>query len=186
MAAKQRFCCTNHRVYAGRANADKPKKPTAAAAPSAHAAPVTEAPIDWASLSGTAAQKIEAARRRIRRELEAEFEPRVQAEVERRIGGAFDRAREMYDSIERFESTERRGVITEAEYKLIRSCLHPDSRNSASEEKFNKAFRVFNEAKIKFIPPRRPSDLPSLDELVKRRAEKQYQDHLKRQARKKP
>jgi hypothetical protein len=36
------------------------------------------------------------------------------------------------------------GIMVHANFKLIRSCLHPDSRNSASDEKLGKAFRVFN------------------------------------------
>jgi hypothetical protein len=36
------------------------------------------------------------------------------------------------------------GIMVHANFKLIRSCLHPDSRNSASDEKLARAFRVFN------------------------------------------
>jgi hypothetical protein len=174
MAATQRFCCTNHRIYASRARradiadrvrewnrqhgrqtaTDKPKhQPTSTNKPA-------DPPIDWASLPGTAAKKAETMRRQIRRELEAEFEPRVQAEVEARVGAANKRMREMYDAIQRFHSAERTGILTRADYDLIRSCLHPDSRASASDQKLAKAFRVFNEAKITLMPPLRPSDLP--------------------------
>ena len=130
-------------------------------------------PIDWSSLPMTAAKKIDAARRQIRRELEAEIEPRVQAEVQRRIGKAFDRIEEQYDKIERFESAQRNGIFTKADYNLIKSCLHPDSRASVSDEKLANAFRVFNEANVKLVPPPKPNDLPSLDELRRQRAERQ-------------
>src|SRR5215813_15204192 len=36
------------------------------------------------------------------------------------------------------------GIMVHANFKLVRSCLHPDSRKSASEEKLAKAFRIFN------------------------------------------
>ncbi|MET4179474.1 DNA-binding transcriptional regulator YhcF (GntR family) [Bradyrhizobium sp. JR7.2] len=38
----------------------------------------------------------------------------------------------------------RTGALTKAEYNSILSCLHPDSRNSASEAKLGSAFRLFN------------------------------------------
>src|SRR5262249_25491475 len=36
------------------------------------------------------------------------------------------------------------GIMTHANFKFIRSCVHPDSRKSASDEKLHRAFRVFN------------------------------------------
>src|SRR5262245_29818320 len=36
------------------------------------------------------------------------------------------------------------GIMRLVNFKLIRSCLHPDSRKSASDEKLAKAFRIFN------------------------------------------
>src|SRR5262245_37862620 len=36
------------------------------------------------------------------------------------------------------------GIMAHANFRLVRSCLHPDSRKSASEEKLAKAFRIFN------------------------------------------
>src|SRR5262245_51074095 len=40
--------------------------------------------------------------------------------------------------------TRESGILAHGQFKLIRSCLHPDSRNSASDEKLAKAFRIFN------------------------------------------
>jgi ADP-ribose pyrophosphatase YjhB (NUDIX family) len=184
MAATQRFCCTNHRVYASRARradtadrvrewnrkhgrqtaADKPKPQ-----PSGSTTKPDDPPIDWASLPGTVAQKMEAMRRQIRRELEAEFQPRLAAAVEAQIGAVSKQVQEMYDAVQRFHAAERNGIFSRGDYDLIRSCLHPDSRASASDQKLAKAFRTFNEAKIRLIPPPRPTDVPSsLEDLLKR------------------
>ena len=40
------------------------------------------------------------------------------------------------------------GIMKLATFKLIRSCLHPDSRHSASDEKLNRAFRIFNRLEL--------------------------------------
>jgi hypothetical protein len=109
-------------------------------------------------------------RRQIRKELEDEFEPRIQAEVQKRVTTS---RRE----IERLQADARRvldgrkGIITRGDYDLIRSCLHPDSRLSVSDEKLGQAFRVFNEAEILFLNENDypTSRLPSLEELRKRR-----------------
>ena len=185
MAATQRFCCTKHRIYASRARradiadrvrkwnrehgrqtaTDKPKPQ-----PTSSMNTPDNPPIDWASLPGTVKQKEESMRRQIRREVEAEFQPRLAAAVEAQIGAVSKQVREMYDAVQRFHSAERHGVFTKADYDLIRSCLHPDSRASASDQKLGKAFRIFNEANIKLVPPRRPTDLPeSVWDLQKRR-----------------
>jgi hypothetical protein len=185
MAANQRFCCTNHRVYASRARradiADrvrewnrKHERQTAADKPEPQPSSSTtkpdDPPIDWASLPGTVAQKMEAARRRIRRELEAEFEPRVQAEVDQyraKLDSDFAAHKAAYDAqnqrINALRDDERRryqetiqayrakGLITPDEYNVIRSCLHPDSRASVSDKKLAAAFRLFNDSRIKTL-----------------------------------
>lgn len=128
--------------------------------------------IDWDSIPATAQRKLETARRQIRRELEAEFEPLVQKTVQERLKfGAKQMAQLEKESRRVLDS--RKGVFTRAEFDTIRSCLHPDSRLSVSDEKLAKAFRTFNEAEIVLLseadhPTTRPR-LPSLDDLMKQR-----------------
>jgi hypothetical protein len=44
-----------------------------------------------------------------------------------------------------------KGIISPDEYSVIRSCLHPDSRASVSDEKLAAAFRLFNDSRIKTL-----------------------------------
>jgi hypothetical protein len=125
--------------------------------------------IDWASLPGTAQQKLETMRRQVRKELELEFEPRVQAEVQNRVKFARKRIDQMELESRRVLDA-RKGILSRANYDLIRSSLHPDSRLSITDEKLAEAFRIFNEAEILFLNEKdRPTTLPSMDELRKRR-----------------
>jgi hypothetical protein len=111
--------------------------------------------------------KLAVMRRQVRKELEAEFEPRIQAEVQRRVG----QSREELDRL-RAEARRvldaREGIFTKKDYDLIRSCLHPDSRASVTDQKLSTAFRIFNEANIVLLNekdwststlPRKVSDL---------------------------
>lgn len=131
--------------------------------------------VDWATVTGKAKDREAILRRTIRRELEAEFEPRVQAEVRRRVAAVTDQAEQMHNAARRVLDT-RDGVITRSEYDLIRSCLHPDSRLSATNEKLAKAFRVFNEAEILLLNekdcpttvPKSPP-IPAWEDLQKRK-----------------
>jgi hypothetical protein len=45
----------------------------------------------------------------------------------------------------------RRGIMTGAVYKLILSCLHPDSRKSVSERKLAEAFRAFKGMQVTLV-----------------------------------
>jgi hypothetical protein len=152
--------------------------------------------IDWTSIPVTSQKKINAIVRRLWKEAMAEFESRVRDEVERREDVLYNVIRMQYQKIQSFESAQRDfwsaqrdGVITEADWKLIRQCLHPDTatlkcddlacachtikhgERAISKETLSQAFRMWTDAKtkIKFIPPSRPSssDLPqqTLDEL---------------------
>lgn len=93
-------------------------------------------------LSATAEQKLEAYKRRARADLEVEFERRVSEEVKRRTDAAFPHLKE-----------EQRGYLnvieaarfrmTKDQARLIERCLHPDSRNSVSEETLTEAYQFF-------------------------------------------
>lgn len=98
--------------------------------------------------------------------LEAQFEPRVQAEVQRILRAEseyMDRLRAKYQRV----LATRNSILTRADYDLIRSCLHPDSRASASDQKLANAFRVFNEADILLLNEK---DHPeTVEDLLKQR-----------------
>lgn len=76
-----------------------------------------------------------------------EFESRVQAEVQERLPLEYNRLDNMRKECRQILDA-RLGVFTRSEYDLIRSCLHPDSRSSASDDKLAIAFQVFNDADI--------------------------------------
>lgn len=97
----------------------------------------------------------------IRKELEAEFESRIQA---------------LEQEIKRIEGSARRvlaarnGILSRSDYDLIRSCLHPDSRLSVTDQKLANAFRVFNEAEIVLLNENDcPTTLPATADVLKRR-----------------
>ena len=133
--------------------------------------------IDWSSAPLTAVKKIEAARRGIRRELEREFRTKTaeqwaqceanvaahkakldkdcaarKAELDRQakvMNMMRDEERRVYKL--GIEVARAKGLITPDEYNVIRSCLHPDSRASATDAKLARAFRVFNDERIKVL-----------------------------------
>jgi len=130
----------------------------------------TTAPIDWNTAPGTAKQKIESATRRIRKELQKEFRTRLLAELDQhraKLNADYAAHKAAYDAqnakINALRDEERlryqlgievdraKGLIALADYKLMLSCLHPDSRASASDEKLAKAFRLFNDERIKTL-----------------------------------
>ena len=106
--------------------------------------------IDWDTLPAKVKDREAVMRRVIRRELDNEFEPRVQAEVSARVGAVYRQAKEMDDEARRVLDA-RKGVFSKADYDVIRSCLHPDSRHSASDAKLAKAFRLVDGAKLPLL-----------------------------------
>ena len=185
------------------------KEPTPA--DSRNAPPVTDATvIDYASLPPKAKEREAVLRRVIRRELEKEYRAQLAAECARyraecdatlaaykakldadarQQRATRDEERGRYQQV----VDARKGIITKADFNLIRSCLHPDSRlqlqaddEKLANEKLANAFRVFNEAKILFLNekdfPTRRSNLPSWEELQRRRAERQEKERAARAA----
>jgi hypothetical protein len=185
MAAKQRFCCTNHRIYANRKAPDKQgatqqqqaakKRQARHTEPAASAQPAQEAKdqavtIDWASLPGNQREKLDRAKAFIRKQLERELRAEANAEAEQyraqcdanvaAYKAQLD-ARAQSERARRDEERERyktfldahraKGLITPDEYRVIWSCLHPDSRASASDQKLAKAFRLFNNERVKAL-----------------------------------
>ena len=94
----------------------------------------------------------------------------MQAEVSARVD-AVTRQSKRAEADARRVLNARKGIITRADYDVIRSCLHPDSRLSVSDSKLAKAFRIFNEAEILFLNENDlpTTNLPSMEDLKKRR-----------------
>lgn len=111
-------------------------------------------PAAWDTIPGTAQEKINREVKRMYKTLEAQLKAKqteqIKQQVEILVGMQRDalkikeiRAKHIIDSA--------KGVVTQDEYNLIRSCLHPDSRASVTDEKLAKAFRVFNTDQIKAV-----------------------------------
>jgi ParB-like chromosome segregation protein Spo0J len=135
-----------------------------------HAAGRDELPPAWDTIPGNQREKLEKAKASIRRQLEREFRTRLLAEMDqyraqcdanvaaykaqldeqdRKIRASRDEERARYNRY--IEVARTKGLITPDEYALIRSCLHPDSRQSVTDQKLAAAFRVFNDLRIKTL-----------------------------------
>ncbi len=89
------------------------------------------------------AQSLKPAIRQQKRELEAEFDKRVQDGVRDAIDvTVLPHYNETYATYRDVIAT-RRGIMDRASYRKIISCLHPDSRKSLSDEKLSEAFQLF-------------------------------------------
>ena len=120
--------------------------------------------IDPATLSLSAQQKLEAATRQQRRDVEAtvaDYREQLDAEftrykiewLRRHIDGLNERMAE-YDAV----ISARKGVMTRKVFDNIRRCLHPDSRQSASDERLAEAFRLFSKLELRLLSE---SDFPT-------------------------
>ena len=128
------------------------------------------APVDWDTIPGNQREKLDRAKQSIRKELEREFQTRLLAEVDQ-YKAQTDEAFAKYKAklkaeaeVEREERNQEReryktglaairakGVLALSDYKLIKACLHPDSRDSVSHERLAAAFRIFNDPKIEML-----------------------------------
>ena len=141
----------------------------------------TEALIDWSTVTGTAKVKAERMARAISREMRAEYEALVEAEVQKRVEhekkvveherALRDEERQRYRQV----LDARKGIMTKADYALIRRCLHPDTRDGGgvSVEELNRAFDVFNRLQLLFLNEKDFPTAPvpsSFEDLKRRRA----------------
>jgi hypothetical protein len=127
-------------------------------------------PIDWNTIPGNQRDKLERAKAFIRKQFEKEYRTRLLAEADQYRAecdanvAAYKAQLDARATAERARRDEEReiyklginvarakGLITPDDYNVIRSCLHPDSRASASEAKLAKAFRLFNDPKVKIL-----------------------------------
>jgi len=94
-------------------------------------------------LSLTAQQKLEVAIRQRERALEREFNQRVMKEVEHRMETMVLPAWKKTIDWAKAVRQREKGILTAAEYKLLRSCLHPDRVQDAdTKTKFTEAFSI--------------------------------------------
>jgi hypothetical protein len=122
-----------------------------------------KAALDTSHLSKTAQEKLEAAIRVHKRNLDLEFETRVRDEVKHRIDEIvlphwkekIDKAQELY--------ARRKGLMDKDTFNTIRRALHPDSRQSISDKKLGEAFDAFM-ALEKFLLNEKesPTEFPDL------------------------
>jgi ParB-like chromosome segregation protein Spo0J len=126
--------------------------------------------VDWDTIPGTQRQKFERAvaaeQRRLEKSLRAQMLAALdqyRAELDEGLSkykGQLDAQNERLritrdEEVQRAQQTidvyRARGLITPADYDLIRACLHPDSRLSVSDDRLAAAFRVFNDPRIKTL-----------------------------------
>jgi transposase len=117
-------------------------------------------PIDPATLSASARQKFDAAIRQHQRKLDAEL-----ADFRAQLVTEFDRfkvdwLRTMNAKQAEYDAviSARKGVMTRKTFDAIRRCLHPDSRQSVSDDRLAEAFRLFGRLELKLLPE---SDFPT-------------------------
>ena len=105
--------------------------------------------VDVRALSKTAQDKLAAAIRQYRRKLDGEYEQRRIAEVRahiERITPDLQAQKSKAIETERFYREwleKQKKKMSIEDFRLISSCLHPDSRASVSEEKLTRAFQLF-------------------------------------------
>ena len=135
-----------------------------------------EVKVDPKTLSMSAQAKLELATKQAAKKLETEIEHKVRAEVQRWLTDDLLPMYRQKEATYNLIIKSRKGALSNAEYKLIWSCLHTDSRRSVSDEKLNKAFHLFTKLEKLVLDekesPTLGSDLPKTAvELLKRKAE---------------
>jgi hypothetical protein len=92
-------------------------------------------------LSASAQQRLDAAIRQHKQNLDAEFSHQVEEDF------VLPHFLALYEEAVKT----RKGIMNRAAYRLIWSCLHDDSGKSVSSEKLNKAFNIWTEVKAKVL-----------------------------------
>ena len=116
----------------------------AAAAERARKEALEEVHVDPATLSASAQAKLEIVIRQLTRKHEAEFEQRVseacQRGIEQTVLPHYNDTYAIYQDLIKA----RGGIMSKATFNKIRRCLHPDSRNSVSDEMLREAWNLFS------------------------------------------
>ena len=148
-----------------------------------------EPTIDPSALSISAQQKLNIAIKQAARKQEVEIEKKVRAEVNRWLTEDLLPVYRKNEALYKLMIEKRKGVMTSAEYKMIWSCLHADSRKSVSDEKLNKAFNLFTKIEKLILSekesPTQTSSIGGAADLLKRKAEWEAQRAAERAKHKK-
>jgi hypothetical protein len=125
------------------------KEKSAAAAAREEGRREVEDKISPGTLPKSYQEKFAVLERRLRKELEAEFEQKVIAACDRMLEETLlPHYNQSYAEHQQVIKS-RRGVMTNADYNKIRACLHPDRvQDPALKARYAEAFRIFNDAKI--------------------------------------
>lgn len=141
--------------------------------------------IDPATLSISAQQKLTSAIRQHQRALDAEFDKRLQQRLHEVLADtvlpAYNKSYAEYQDV----IQARKGVMDKATFNRIRRCLHPDSRNSVSDEKLREAFNLFGRLELRLLDesqhPTATFDMPrTYEELMARKREVQDKRRARR------
>jgi transposase len=110
----------------------------------AHADPI----IDPATLSRTAQEKLASAVRQHQQRLDMQwqfkFAQEIRQQIEDVIMPKYRQLREDADKI----INRHKGIMPRAHYRLLLSCLHPDSRHSASDAKLAEALNILKKHEV--------------------------------------
>jgi hypothetical protein len=124
--------------------------------------------VELDTLSMTAREKISCAIRQHQRELDAQFEVRVQTEIQRRVRELVMPTFREQEEDAALIIKSRKGVFSQAEYNAVLRCLHPDL-NPSTEQK-NEAFRLWHARKLTLLSdkddPRQYRALPTIEEFM--------------------
>jgi hypothetical protein len=142
MAAKER-----KRKKPPRLNDGKPKGGRESKPPKLGNA-IIEPKIEPATLCMSAQQRLEAAIRQHKRQLDSEFEQRIQNECKRRLDAlslpAY--AKEMAEYVEMVKS--RKGHLTREVYRSILACLNSATRLGVTDKRLDEAFVAFKKLEL--------------------------------------
>ncbi len=95
-------------------------------------------------LSMSAQEKLQAAIRQHKKNLDVGFAEAVQRECQKQMNELWlPHCQERLDKAAALLQSRTKGVMPRSMFRKILACLHPDSRKSASEERLNEVFRNF-------------------------------------------
>jgi molecular chaperone GrpE (heat shock protein) len=97
--------------------------------------------VDPQALPKTAQEKLAAAERQMRKRLEREFDERVSKGVQSMLEQVLPRLKARETAANRTMKAYK-GVMQRTDLMLVLSCLHPDSRVNATDEKLTRAFQL--------------------------------------------
>lgn len=131
------------------------------------------APVDWDSVPGNQREKLDRAKQSIRKELEREFQNRLQAEIDQhkakleadlskykaeydernaRINDMRDQERKRYQA--GIEAQRAKGLVPVADYRLLLRCFHSDSHGDnclLPKGDLNAGFNIITDTKFKAL-----------------------------------